>query len=292
MSFFSGHARQVKIGLIISLTDRIFRICSPKFVEEELLLLKEILISNHYPGWLVDQTFSKRRKKFLECSDDILETTEKKDIFCSLPYVPGLSEKLKRILQNNGLKVALRGSNTLASFLNSGKDRTSVEQQSGVYKIPCTCGSSYVGRTNQNLRTRLLQHHNSISSSLKQNTKPEDFTSALAEHIFNFPNHFILFENVSLISRDQGLKQTFRETIEIKKILFKNNSINRDTGEFGLNSIYDNLLRSNKVNITSPKSYDLCPRNTSVKSNEPEPKRSRRFASAVALKKIRAINYM
>ena len=111
-------------------------------------------------------------------------------------------------------------------------------------------------------------------------------------HIFNFPNHFILFENVSLISRDQGLKQTFRETIEIKKILFKNNSINRDTGEFGLNSIYDNLLRSNKVNITSPRSYDLCPPNTSVKYNEPEPKRSRRFASAVALKKIRAINYM
>jgi len=39
------------------------------------------------------------------------------------------SENLKGILQNNGLKVALRGSNTLAIFLNSGKDRTSVEQQ-------------------------------------------------------------------------------------------------------------------------------------------------------------------
>ena len=103
VSFFFGQARQVKIGLIISLTDRIFRICSPKFIEEELLLLKEILISNHYPGWLIDQTFSKRRKTFLKCSDDILETTEKKDIFCSLPYVQGLSEKRKRILQNNGL---------------------------------------------------------------------------------------------------------------------------------------------------------------------------------------------
>jgi len=56
------------------------------------------------------------------------------DIFCSLPYVPGLSGKLKRILQNNDLKVALRGSNTLASFLNFGKDRTSVEQQSGFIK--------------------------------------------------------------------------------------------------------------------------------------------------------------
>ena len=55
-------------------------------------------------------------KKFLEFSNDILEITEKKDIFCSLSYVPGLSKKLKRILQNNGLKVALRGSNTLAGF--------------------------------------------------------------------------------------------------------------------------------------------------------------------------------
>ena len=75
----------------------------------------------------------------------------------------------------------------------------------------------YVRRTNQNLKMRLLQHHNSISKSLKQNTKPEDFTSALSEHIYNYPNHFFLFENVSLIYRDQSLKQIFRETIEIKK---------------------------------------------------------------------------
>ena len=44
--FFSSHACQVKIGLIISLTDHIFRICSPKFIEEELLLLKEMFVSN------------------------------------------------------------------------------------------------------------------------------------------------------------------------------------------------------------------------------------------------------
>ena len=110
--------------------------------------------------------------------------------------------------------------------------------------------------------------------------------------MFNYPNNFILFENVSLISRDQGLKQIFREKSKLKKKLFKNNSISRDTGEFGLNSIYDNLLCSNKINITSPKSYDLCPRNMSDKSTEPEPKRSKRFAFAIALKKIRTIHYM
>ena len=95
-----------------------------------------------------------------------------------------------------------------------------------------------------------------------------------------------------MIFRDQGLKQIFRETIEIKKILFRNNSINRDTVELGLNSIYDNLLRSNKVNLISPKSHDLCPPDMSDKSNEPEPKRSRKFASDVALKKRKAVNYM
>ena len=137
---------------MISLTDCIFRICSPEFIEEELFLLKEILISNHYPGWSIDQTFLKRKNFFLEFPNNILETTEKEDVFCFLLYVLGLSEELKFFFQNNGLRVVLRGSNTLDSFSNSGKDQTSIEQQSGVYKIPCTCGSSYVGCTNQNLK--------------------------------------------------------------------------------------------------------------------------------------------
>ena len=58
-------------------------------------------------------------------------------------------------------------------------------------------------------------------SDLKQKTRhifilpPNIFWGgALSKHIYNFPNHSILFENVSLISREQGLKQIFRETIE------------------------------------------------------------------------------
>ena len=41
----------------------------------------------------------------------------------------------------------------------------------------------------------------------------------------------------------------------------------------------------NKVNISSLKNYDLYPPDTSDSSNEPLLKRSRRCASAVALKK-------
>ena len=98
------------------------------------MLLKGILISNHYPGWIIDQTLSKRREKISRMFSRYSGNNRKERYFFSLPYVPGLSEKLKRILQNNGPKVALRSSNTLASFLNSGKDRTSIEQQSGFIK--------------------------------------------------------------------------------------------------------------------------------------------------------------
>ena len=90
-------------------------------------------LNNHYPGGLIDQTFSKRRKKILEFSNDILEITENEDVFGSLTYVLGLSEKLKRILQNNRLKVALKVN------LISPKIVDLVHLTSIYIKIRCLC---------------------------------------------------------------------------------------------------------------------------------------------------------
>ena len=95
---------------------------------------------------------------------------------------------------------------------------------------------------------------------------------------------------MSLISRDRGLKQNFRVTLEIKKILFKNIALNRDTGEYGLDSIYDNQLKSDRVKFNSPYVVDLCPSVISLNANEPNPRRSKRLASAFALKRIRELN--
>jgi len=66
-----------------------------------------------------------------------------------------------------------------------------------------------------------------------------------------------MFENVSLIFRDRGLKQLFKETIEIKKILFMNRALKKDAGEYGLNYTYHNLLQSNKVNYIFHNTNDL-----------------------------------
>ena len=50
--------------------------------------------------------------------------------------------------------------------------------------------------------------------------------------------------------------------------------LNRDTGELGLISIYDNLLKSDRVNFNSPNVINVCPSASSIHANEPDPRRS------------------
>jgi translation elongation factor EF-Ts len=87
-------------------------------------------------------------------------------------------------------------------------------------KIPknmqSSCGKLYVGRTQQNLENRLNQHKNAIDGSLKHNQKPEIFESAVAEHIFDFPQDNILFDQKNIVDMSIGLLQSFRKIIEIK----------------------------------------------------------------------------
>ena len=54
----------------------------------------------------------------------------------------------------------------------------------------------------------------------------------------------ILFEKSSLISNDLGIKQVVRESIEIYLKINNNISLNRDLGEYSLNSLYSNLIKN------------------------------------------------
>jgi hypothetical protein len=47
-----------------------------------------------------------------------------------------------------------------------------------------------------------------------------------------FPHHSILFDQTKIVDTSLGLLQSFREIIEVKKIIYGGISINRDEGEF------------------------------------------------------------
>ena len=81
-------------------------------------------------------------------------------MFISLPYVPTLGEMLKRILGKHNIDTCFQSVRPLGSFLNYGKDLTRGDLVSGVYKIPCSCGKFYIGRTHQQFSERFIEHRN------------------------------------------------------------------------------------------------------------------------------------
>ena len=53
----------------------------------------------------------------------------------------------------------------MGGFLNSGKELTWGNLVSGVYKIPCSCGKFYNGRTHKKFIEAFIEHRNSIEKN-------------------------------------------------------------------------------------------------------------------------------
>ena len=69
----------------------------------------------------------------------------------ALPRLAGLSEQLRRCLQQHGVRALFNSETTLRSHLVRPKDAVEPTKQDGVvYKIPCECGEVYLGNAGQN----------------------------------------------------------------------------------------------------------------------------------------------
>ena len=80
--------------------------------------------------------------------------------FTSIPYIQGTSEKVRRILNEAGVKVAMRPVRTIGQILPSPKDPHNPEEKSCVvYQVPCSdCNFVYIGQTKRDLKSRLAEH--------------------------------------------------------------------------------------------------------------------------------------
>ena len=76
-----------------------------------------------------------------------------------LPYAKGLSEALRRCLQQQGIRTVFRSDTTLRSHLVRPKDTVDPAKQDGVvYKIPCECGKVYIGETGRSIHETIKEH--------------------------------------------------------------------------------------------------------------------------------------
>ena len=126
---------------------------------------------NDYPsGFIRKHTIPRRRREELE--------NERPKTTLTLPYIRGLAEAIRRILDPLGVKVVFRPLRTLRQMLVRPKDPVPVDERKGVvYSIPCVeCSSVYIGQTGRCLKQRVKEHRRALKNGDVQ-------ASALAEHV-------------------------------------------------------------------------------------------------------------
>ena len=119
-----------------------------------------------------------------------------------IPYIiQGTSEKIKRVLQQHGLKVMQKPTRRFGDVKSKIKDKVVDEKETGVvYSIPCKdCDVQYIGQTGRAFLTRKREHISSV-----RNFKTEK--SALAEHSCNL-DHRIAWDRASILSKESREQQ-------------------------------------------------------------------------------------
>ena len=92
-----------------------------------------------------------------------------------LPFVKGLSEQLRRCLQQQGVRAIFKSETTLRSQLVRPKDAVDPAKQDGVvYRIPCECSKVYIGETGRPMQTEFRSTIETFDSPVQ---RPPPFQS-------------------------------------------------------------------------------------------------------------------
>jgi hypothetical protein len=75
-----------------------------------------------------------------------------------VPYVKGTTDRIGRMLRKLNVRTVFGTHWKVSNMLRSPKDPLPVLHTSGVYRIPCSCGLSYVGQTGRSIEVRLKEH--------------------------------------------------------------------------------------------------------------------------------------
>ena len=160
-------------------------------------------------------------------------------IYFRVPYagikgeqiVKSLIRKMKRFLKKTVTFVVLFDSKK-TSFFCSNKDRIPELQRSNVvYELKCPgCGEKYIGKTETNIATRIMQHCNRTDQPMNQHfTNCEQFKDLYSltnilnnDETFTAPTQFMLSNailNYKILYSNQNWSQLlFLEAYAIKKL--------------------------------------------------------------------------
>ena len=176
INYYSHHHTHIKTSLIIGAYLRALRICSPQFIKQEQIHIKDTFTSLHYPLSFILNA----KHKATKIHNRLKKTTSPADPVPSPPkciFLPTnqTSSSLGTQQGQLGLRVVALTSRTLKQILNSNSCRHISTEEACVYQIPCSkCSRCYVGETSRPIQKRIYEHRRAIITG--------DTTNALAMH--------------------------------------------------------------------------------------------------------------
>ena len=213
LMFSSHHPIEHKLGVVRTLNDRAQAVVSQEArLEEEKSHIKKALAKCGYPRWVFRSAQStKRRKERVNRRTDGQTPSYRPSVV--VPYVAGVSEKVRRVLGDFGITTHFKPHNTLRQSLVHPKDKIPKDRKPDVvYGIKCTentCDQFYIGETSQPLGKRMKQHR-------RQNTS--GYNSAVYDHLQEAGHQFI-DKDVVVLDREskwfeRGVKEALYERCE------------------------------------------------------------------------------
>ena len=209
LDFNSHHDSQHKASTASTLLHRALNLPnSSEGKKRELNYVHAALESNGYPPKFIQNIQAKKtRSSTTNVSPEelvgmffrMVEPTESRKSFASLPYIKGVTEPLTRILKKHDVTVVNKPFTTLQEQFPAPKFRSSMESQTNVVHKFWWC---YIGETGRAFNTQKKEY--------LRNTKTAAKGSRIANHAWS-NNHVIDFENASII--DIGTFRT-RKTLE------------------------------------------------------------------------------
>ncbi|XP_062704445.1 uncharacterized protein LOC134286788 [Aedes albopictus] len=219
-----------KRNTAIALADRAIKLTDAENRPQAIDMVKRILKCNNYPEWFIVNVLKQRVHKHYNSLEDGREVDETK--YVSTPYIPHLSEKLNKILKNNGLTLAVKAKNKIKDeiFTKLKDPIPPGSQKNVVYSVPCGTndGKVYIGQTGRKLDTRINEHKNDV--------RRNDNRTGLTQHTL-CDGHIFNFDETKIVERiaDQE-SRIAAETFHIK-LAGENNTVNlqRECGTFNAN---------------------------------------------------------
>ena len=159
LDFSSHHPLEHKRSVVTTLFSRANSLTSTMLqrMDEESHLSRKLKTNGYPQRFIRKQQGDKRTSK-----PDEPRKEPKASI--TLPYVQGLSEPIRRMLEEADIRVRFKPNTTLRKLLIKPKDPLPVERRTGiVYQIPCSdCSQTYVGQSGRTIVDRIKEHQRAV----------------------------------------------------------------------------------------------------------------------------------